>query len=193
MSLKIITPKNSLIYEQALAVKEEKIANKKEEKSSFFWQVYFFPKDDVVNPSSFVAYCPFTKIFAEGKDVQEAAIQWTESAKVKFPEESFTIPKYLLQSRKVLYGEYLHGNRDIPVFILDFTSKLNLVVFPYTQQTLAGSFNNINPNSIPSLLMDWRVYTTPLMCCEPTTDGTWYDHSQTPHIFSQTVTPNSIN
>jgi len=82
------------------------------------WQVFFLPKED----GSFTAFCPFTKIAAQGNSINEAARLWTKQAK-KIYNLSFYIPKYMLTYRKVWYGEYSHlsgGDNNIPLFFNRF-------------------------------------------------------------------------
>jgi len=68
------------------------------------WQVFFLPKDDQVHPSSVVAFCPFTKIYADGSDVNEATRNWINAAKKQY-QRKFFIPKYSVTSRKIWYSK----------------------------------------------------------------------------------------
>lgn len=68
------------------------------------WQVIFLP-DSTPNPTTYTALCPFTGVRATGATVQLAAYAWVKEARKRFPEHSFTIPKYMLTTRKVWCGE----------------------------------------------------------------------------------------
>lgn len=64
-----------------------------------------------------MAFCPFTKVATFGHSVAEAARNWVKEAKRQYPLP-FSIPKYLLTSRKVWQNEsagtpfYLIGVRS---------------------------------------------------------------------------------
>jgi hypothetical protein len=49
-----------------------------------YWQVFFLPKDDLVVPTSFIAFCPFTGVCAEGGTEAEAARNWKKEAHKQF-------------------------------------------------------------------------------------------------------------
>lgn len=49
-----------------------------------YWQVFFLPKDDPAVPTSFIAFCPFTGVCAEGMTEAEAGIKWKEEARRQF-------------------------------------------------------------------------------------------------------------
>lgn len=68
------------------------------------WQVFFLPKDDPVVPSSFIAFCPFTGVCAEGATELEAGRKWKEEARRQF-NRYFYLPELYLTTRKVWYGE----------------------------------------------------------------------------------------
>lgn len=53
------------------------------------WQVFFLPKDDPAVPTSFIAFCPFTGVCAEGNTELEAANRWKEEAKKQFNRYPF--------------------------------------------------------------------------------------------------------
>lgn len=85
------------------------------------WQVFFLPKDDPAVPTSFIAFCPFTGVCAEGNTETEAAVNWKEEAKRQF-NCYFYLPE-LHTTRKVWYGEAQTSSpADHPLFPLAPTS-----------------------------------------------------------------------
>lgn len=49
-----------------------------------YWQVFFLPKDDPAVPTSYIAFCPFTGVCAEGSTEAEAGVKWKEEARRQF-------------------------------------------------------------------------------------------------------------
>lgn len=69
------------------------------------WQVIFLPADCAPAPAAYTALCPFTGVRATASTIPLAAHAWVKEARRRFPEHTFTIPKYILTTRKVWYGE----------------------------------------------------------------------------------------
>jgi len=160
------------------------------------WQVFFLPKEDV----SFTAFCPFTKITAQGYSINEAARLWTKQAK-KIYNLSFNIPKYMLTNRKVWYGEYSQisgGDSSIPLYLIDFNFLHKVVGFCPNTKTIIESISNREAfEELPSKLinnnnnlvngsvmwMDWKVNCTPVMHCRNANDK-FHRDSLTPHCIN---------
>jgi hypothetical protein len=149
-----------------------------------FWQVFFLPKADVLDSnSSFIAFCPFTKVIAEGNTIQQAAKNWIKEAKEKFLGP-FVIPKYLLTRRKVWFGT--GGDGCAPMFIIDFnTTDYAVAIIPNTKDVCVGRMSQWK-NGVPPLenfsypsWMDWPISCTPLMRCSTTNNDP--PISLTPH------------
>jgi hypothetical protein len=69
------------------------------QRSQLIYQVFFLPSDDVNNPSDFTAFCPFTKFWAHGTTILEAAQNWTNVARKKIQktqkcQSTFCLPRY---------------------------------------------------------------------------------------------------
>jgi len=128
-----------------------------------YWQVFFLPKDDVVNPHSYIAFCPFTGVIAEGASEREAAIKWQRKATRKL-HSHFFLPWSLLTTRKVWYGE--SDTAAAPVYLLDhyFTNTEATAICPLTKQVIGGSVQSIKEEgSLPQTWCDWKISCTPLL------------------------------
>lgn len=161
---------NSYFYymvkeESILPIVNEALGSKLDSKNPPLYQVFFLPKTNVNHPTSLVAFCPFTMIFAEGKSIQEAANKWIKAAKKLYPG-TFTIPRYLLTSRKIYYGA--GGDGAAPLFMIDYKdSEYAIAVDPNSLETLMGKVEEWQMQPPPFISsccwMDWRVTCTPLM------------------------------
>ncbi|KAH3767688.1 hypothetical protein Pelo_457 [Pelomyxa schiedti] len=121
-----------------------------------YWQVFFIPKDCASNPNSFVAYCPYTKISAEGSCVLEAAYNWRKQAKHVL-RSYCDIPKYMITPTKLLYGE----QGGIPFYAISCNKSPN--VQSYELFSPAGiNVKSIPSSNLPTVWMDWCVDCTPL-------------------------------
>ena len=69
---------------------------------SAVFQVLFFPKDSLDTPSTFVAFCPYTLVHAEGTTVHEAALRWMKAARKAGVPVGRLIPRYMITSTKIL-------------------------------------------------------------------------------------------
>eukprot|EP01092_Planopodium_desertum_P015045 TRINITY_DN77733_c2_g1_i1.p1 TRINITY_DN77733_c2_g1~~TRINITY_DN77733_c2_g1_i1.p1 ORF type:complete len:208 (-),score=9.81 TRINITY_DN77733_c2_g1_i1:504-1127(-) len=92
------------------------------------WQIFFLPKDDLFSPQAYIAFCPFTKIIAEGKTIEIALRNWLDKACGVF-HVAFSRPT--LTARKVWLGEYetpkskddlSSADRNTSIFVIDFSS-----------------------------------------------------------------------
>lgn len=106
------------------------------------WQVYFLPHGGPAAPSLFTAFCPFTFILATGTSVPLAARAWVKEARRRFPGHSFTIPKYVLVTNKVWYGEKPTGGVGIyavDLGALDVSAKVRHRSLPPGSSPSEGS------------------------------------------------------
>jgi hypothetical protein len=164
------------------------------------YQVFFLPEDDVINPQQFVAFCPFTLVYAEGCTIVEASKNWIQEVKGKH-RGSFSVPTYLHTTRKVWYGT--QSGTNIPVYVISFNFSSQAIAFcPRTKQILLGrmeEWKELQGDSsefIPSmwtgnfeffslkfvhLSLDLRITCTPLL------------ESFTNVEESKTLTPHYIN
>jgi len=162
------------------------------------WQVFFLPKSDIQDsPStSIIAFCPFTKIWVEGKDISEATRNWLIEARRRL-NCGFYIPKSCHRSKKVWYG-CSGANLDLPVFIVPNLNEenssseiFNAVAFcPQTGQVISGNIDEwkMESNSdklkfLPNFWMDSKVLCTPIITCGGETQ-TPISHSLTPHCIN---------
>eukprot|EP00026_Physarum_polycephalum_P013716 Phypoly_transcript_14148.p1 GENE.Phypoly_transcript_14148~~Phypoly_transcript_14148.p1 ORF type:complete len:189 (+),score=34.05 Phypoly_transcript_14148:136-702(+) len=164
------------------------------------WQVFFLPKDDLVVPTSFIAFCPFTGVCAEGGTEAEAARNWKEEAHKQF-NRSFYLPE-LHTTRKIWYGEA--GSQTSPLPKLAPASPLSSPPLPSsttpksfyvidkygdTDQAVAFSPQSKDVivgkgveelsevDNLPHFWSDWRVSCTPLL------HNNWF-FSLTPHCIN---------
>ncbi|KAH3767795.1 hypothetical protein Pelo_319 [Pelomyxa schiedti] len=137
-----------------------------------YWQVFFVPKDCVSNPTSYVAYCPYTHILGEGDTVREAATRWRKAAK-RVLQSNCDIPKYMLIPTKLLYGE----KDGVPFYAISClkNSKRTYDIFSPKVNAL-----DIPSTSLPSVWIDWNVQCTPRTVINEPADLT-------------SITPNCIN
>lgn len=116
------------------------------------WQVFFLPKDDPVIPTSFIAFCPFTGVCAEGGTEAEAASKWKEEARKQF-------------------------NR-YPYFYFKTISIFLASSFPYSYVHFLPFQYYLNPLSFPSLLSiifdEFKYFYLPEF---HTTRKVWYGES----------------
>src|SRR5690349_21758911 len=80
------------------------------------WQVFFLPQYETPSKvKSFIAFCPFTGIKATGTSTATAAKAWLKLAKKNYPDCAFSIPKYLITSCKVWFGE----KNSVGIYVID--------------------------------------------------------------------------
>lgn len=176
--------------------------------TSLKYQLLFLPLDDINFPRSFMAFCPFTKIYAEGFTILELSQKWEEKARKDYPNHSFLVPKYLMDYHRKLFigekGDVLVYNIDIEVGNKSDDSSPSLtsssssitktitkwILFcPYTHEIIEynrSDSSKIDGNVLQSMLplacMDWSVSCTPILLSE--------GNSRTKN---NSLTPNVIN
>lgn len=120
------------------------------------WQVIFLPTDCAAVPAGYTALCPFTGIRATGSTVQLAAYAWVKEARKRYPEHSFTIPKYILTTRKVWYGEdTTHPGES--VFAVDLHPVPKLVGFVPQRDTLVEIREGLPTEPSPLAALESRL------------------------------------
>lgn len=152
------------------------------------WQVVFLPDScAAISPSSFTALCPFTGVRATGATVQLAAYAWVKEARRRFPEHSFTIPKYILTTRKIWYGE----DSDRPgegVFAVDLHPLPRMVGFVPQRNTLIEvreGLPSMDASSSPLAMLETRLRESG----DEMSGAVWAEFrvSCTPFMFSSTT------
>lgn len=147
------------------------------------WQVIFLPADCATSPVAYTALCPFTGVRATGPTVQLAAYAWVKEARKQFPEHSFTIPKYILTTRKIWYGEDISHPGE-SVFAVDLHPVPKLVGFVPLRDTLVEIREGLPTETSPLAALENRLRE----------DGSemaaaWAEFrvSCTPYMFSSTT------
>lgn len=172
-----------------------------------FWQVFFLPKDDIVVPTSYIAFCPFTGVCAEGATEAEAGAKWKEEARKQF-NRYFYLPE-LHTTRKVWYGESnspTNSNPNSPTlqsspvehpfpllppstepssksfFVIDHfnDSEQAIAISPQSKDVFVGKGVeelSSEVEQLPQFWSDWKVTCTPLL------HHKWF-FSLTPHCIN---------
>jgi len=161
------------------------------------WQVFFLPIHGTLEEvKSYIAFCPFTGIKASGTSIVTAAKGWLKAVKKAYPQNVFSIPKYMITTRKIWYGERSHSNTE-EIYVIELQSADKVVGFnPNTLETIefqecvdTAPLSIIGDKLLPTcdgnvVWSDWRVECTPIMLSHPPTQTVHLVNSLTPHCLN---------
>lgn len=154
------------------------------------YQVIVLPLGEVNSPRSWLAWCPFTHISAEGVTQRDAKVKWEAAARSALPCLPEEVGELEAQ-RKVLTG-VVPGTSEL-VYLVDEPQSVGQLValFPSNMRTST-------PDRMGEVsgLFDWKVSCTrvvefPRGCAAAHNHSISRLHYQNP--MQTTLTPNVIN
>ena len=120
------------------------------------WQVIFLPADCVPAPAAYTALCPFTGVRATAPTIPLAAYAWVKEARRRFPDHIFSIPKYILTTRKVWYGEDTSHPGEA-VFAVDLHPVPKVVGFVPQRDALIEVREGLPVEASPLAVLETRL------------------------------------
>eukprot|EP01115_Flamella_aegyptia_P004565 TRINITY_DN1967_c2_g1_i1.p1 TRINITY_DN1967_c2_g1~~TRINITY_DN1967_c2_g1_i1.p1 ORF type:complete len:184 (+),score=19.34 TRINITY_DN1967_c2_g1_i1:96-647(+) len=124
-----------------------------QEQKNHVFQIFLLPKDDLLEPSSYFAFCPFSKLHSEGSSINEAVENFIKVANEHFDTKIHELPSFL--SRKVWAAEV----QEKPIYVIDFNKNIGtdpVVICPVTEL-----YGNLDLSQVIGFATDWKV------CCSP--------------------------